>query len=112
MANTAQLSKFLKAEHCKDGNIINFMDAGIISNKTFKKDGIEETKLVLELAVEVNGEKKMYCPNQTTVGILTKAWGQDTERWVGKQGRVTIVPSPLGKDMLIIKPVEPADITI
>lgn len=105
MPNTSKLSNFLKAEHCKDGDIINFMDAGIISDKEFTNDNVKETKAILELGIEINGDKKTYSPNKTTIGILTKAWGADTEAWVGRQGRVTLVPSPLGKDMLIVKPV-------
>lgn len=96
----------MKADHVKDGDIINFMDAGVIEDKVFKKAGEEdETKPILEITVEVNGEVKTYSPNGTTVGILNKAWGGNTEAWVGKQGRVTIVPAPNGKDMIICKPI-------
>lgn len=112
MPNTSQLSKYIKAEHVKDGDVINFMDAGIIADKEFTKDGVKEIKTILELSVEIKGERKLYSPNQTTIGILSKAWTADTEKWVGKQGRITLVPSPLGKDMVIVKPIEPADIQL
>lgn len=105
MPNTSKLSKYLKAEHVKDGDIVNFMDAGTIEFREFNKDGKKETKLVLEITVEVNGEAKTYSPNATTVKILNEAWGSHTEAWAGKQGRITILPSPMGKDMIICKPV-------
>lgn len=108
MPHTSKLSKFLKAEHVKDGDIINFMDAGEIKDKDFKqKDGSSDIKPILELTVEVNGEKKVYSPNNTTIGILTKAWGANTEGWIGKQARITILPSPnTGREMIICKPIQ------
>lgn len=93
------------AAHVKDGDILNFMDAGEIKNKEFKKDGVSEIKPILELSVEINNEKKTYSPNNTTISILTKSWGADTEDWVGRQGRITILPGPSGRDMIICKPV-------
>jgi hypothetical protein len=104
MPETSRLSKYLKADNVKDGYIINFMDAGVIIDKTFKKDGKDETKPVLEMTVEVNGETKTYSPNGTTVGLLSKAWGTSTESWVGKQAVITLIPAPNGKDMIIAKP--------
>lgn len=105
MPNTSKLSKYLKAEHVKDGDIINFMDAGIITDKEFTQDGEKKINPVLEMNVEINGEKKIYCPNKTTCGLLSKSWGGDTEGWVGKQARITVIPGPNGKDMIIAKPV-------
>jgi len=104
MPETSRLSKYLKSDNVKDGDIINFMDAGVILDKTFKKEGKDEVKPVLEITVEVNGEVKTYSPNGTTVGLLSKAWGTSTEKWVGKQAFVTLIPAPNGKDMIIAKP--------
>lgn len=105
MVNTSSLSKFLKADHVKDDDIINFMTAGTIEFKEFKKDGKVETNPVLEMAVRVKGEDKIYTPNATTRGLLEKAWGNDTENWVGKQARITVIPGPNGKDMIVAKPI-------
>jgi hypothetical protein len=104
MPDTSKLSKFLKPEHAKDGDIITFLDAGIIVEKTFKKDGRDETKPVLEIAVKFKGETKTYSPNGTTVKLLTGAWGAATEKWVGKSAVITILPANNGKDMIIAKP--------
>jgi hypothetical protein len=104
MPDTSKLSKFIKAENAKDGDVITFLDAGIIIDKTFKKDGRDETKPVLEISVKFKGETKTYSPNGTTVKLLTAAWGSATEKWVGKSAVITILPSNHGKDMIIAKP--------
>lgn len=112
MPNTSKLSKYLKPEHVKDGDVINFMDPGVIMPKKFTKDGVTEEKPVLEITVEVNGDRKTYTPNGTTLGLFNKAWGTNTEKWVTKQARITLIPAPNGKDMIVAKPItlEPADI--
>lgn len=106
MPDTTQLSKYLKTEHVKDGDAINFLDAGVIIEKEFKKDGKTEKRPVLEMTVEVNGNKKTYSPNGTSVALLNKAWGKNTEKWVGKQAIVTLIPASNGKDMIVAKPRE------
>jgi len=106
MVDTSKLSKYLKVDNIRDGEVINFIDAGTIVEKEWKKDGKVEKKPALEITVEFRGEKKTYCPNGTSVGILTKAWGANTEGWVGKQARLNIIPAPNGKDMIIAKSCE------
>ena len=112
MPDTSKLSKYLKADSVKDGDIINFIDAGVILDREFKKDGKTEIKPVLEITVEVNGDKKTYSPNGTTIALLNKAWGKNTEKWVGRQAKVFIMPSSNGKDMIVAKPVlKPEEVT-
>lgn len=103
MPNTSKLSKYLKLEHVKDGDKITFIDPGAIVEKTFKKDGKDETKLALEITVSWRGENKTYSPNGTTAKLLSAAWGPDSEGWVGKSAIVTILPIN-GKDAIIAKP--------
>lgn len=110
MPNTNKLSIYLKADNLRDGTILTFIDAGEIKNKTFKKDGQDETRPVLEITVEVAGEEKTYSPNGTSVGLLSKVWGPNTEGWVGKKAAVTIIPSGNGKNMIIAKPVTSEDL--
>ena len=102
--DTSKLSKYLKPEHAKDGDVITFLDSGVIVEKTFKKDGRDETKPVLEIAVKFRGETKTYSPNGTTVKMLSTAWGTATEKWVGKSAVITILPANNGKDMILAKP--------
>lgn len=105
MPNVAKLSKFLKARDVKDGDVVNFMDAGKIETRDFKEDGVSREKSVLELTVVVNGDTKIYCPNGTSIDYLSDAWGGNTESWVGKQGRIIVLVAPNGKDMIICKPI-------
>ena len=104
MPDTSKLSKFLKPEHAKDGDVITFLDAGVIVEKTFKKDGRDDVKPVLEITVKFKGETKTYSPNGTTVKLLSAAWGTASEKWVGKSAVITILPANNGKDMIIAKP--------
>lgn len=107
MVNTSKLSKFLKAESVVDGEIITFMDGGVIMPREFRdsKTGIVETKDVFELTVKYQGDSKTYSPNTTTVKMLNKAWGTDSDKWIGKQARINVMPSAMGKDMIIAKPI-------
>ena len=104
MPDTSKLSKYLKPEHAKDGDVITFLDAGVIIDKTFKKDGRDEVKPCLEITVRFKGETKTYSPNGTTVKLLAGAWGTASEKWVGKSAVITILPANNGKDMIIAKP--------
>lgn len=102
MPDTSKLSRYLKAENVKDGDVITFVDAGVIVEKTFKKD--EPPKPALEITVKFRGENKTYSPNGTTVKLLNAAWGTATEKWVGKSATLHVLPSNSGKDMIIAKP--------
>lgn len=108
MPNVNQLQKFLKADNVRNGDIVNFIDPGTISEKEFGKDGQEKKKrTILEMNVVINGDQKIYSPNNTTVGILSKAWGENTEGWVGKQGVVCLIEQlSFGEltNVLIVKP--------
>ena len=101
MPNTGDLSKYLKVENVQDDDIITFVDAGVITTKEFKKG---EPKKVLEITVQHNEDTRTYCPNGTTVKLLNEAWGTDTEEWVGKKGRIAIMPTNDGKKMIVTKP--------
>ena len=107
MPDISKLSKYLKAEEVKDGDVITFLDPGTIEVKEFKKnDGEVEKKEVFEILVSINGNKKLYSPNVTTRKLLAKAWGNCTEHWVTKKAKITVVPSNNGKDMIIAKPLD------
>lgn len=104
MPNLSKLSKYLKPEAVKDGDVITFLDAGEIKNVEFLKDGQPEMKTVFEIGIEFRGEKKLYSPNATTRKVLVKAWSDDSENWKGKKAKITVVPAPNGKDMIVAKP--------
>lgn len=108
MPSTTQLQKYLKVDSVKNGDVVNFMDAGVIYDKDFpQKDGTKKVQTILEMTVMVNGEKKTYSPNRTTIKLLNEAWGTDTEKWVNKQGVVAIIDQiSFGElqPILVVKP--------
>lgn len=106
MVNTSKLSKYLKVENVRDGDLITFIDPGVIIDREFKdqKSGIVELKPVLEITVDYKGDKKTYSPNTTTTKLLNKAWGAETEKWVSKQARINILPASNGRDTIVAKP--------
>ena len=105
MPDTSTLSRFLKPEHVKDDDIITFLDAGTITEKEFKREGKVEKNNVLELNIEVKGNKRIYSPNSQSLKFLNAAWGTQTEKWVGRQARITLGLAPNGKETIIAKPV-------
>jgi hypothetical protein len=109
MPDISKLSKFLKPDGCKDGDVITFVDAGKILTREFGQGVEKEEKEVFEVTVSLNGESKTYSPNATTRKILVKSWGTNTEKWVGKKARIAILPAPNGHDMIIAKPYSDAE---
>ena len=106
MPNVNKLQKYLKADGCQDGDIITFLTAGVIESREFDKDGEKEEKDIFEILVLIGEDKKLYSPNATTRKLLSKAWGPDTEKWVGQKARISILPAPNNRDMIICKPLE------
>jgi len=64
MPNVSKLSnsKYLKVEMVTDGDMMIFKDAGTVVPKTFKQDGEDVTKDMLEITVDFKGEEKIYSP--------------------------------------------------
>lgn len=107
--DTSKLSKYLRVDGVKDGDVIEFVDAGKIYDKTFERNGEKEIRPILEITVKIRGEQKTYSPNGTTLKMLNKEWGTATEKWVGKKASLTILPASNGKDMIVAKPVGSRD---
>jgi hypothetical protein len=105
MPNLNKLSKYLKAEGCKDGDVITFLDAGEIKTREFEQNGKKEEKDIFEIKVEFKGDEKLYSPNATSRKLLSKSFGVETEKWVSKKARITILPSSTGHDMIVAKPI-------
>ena len=106
MVNISKLSnsKYMKVEMVTDGDMMMFKDAGVVVSKTFKQDGEDVAKEMLEITVDFKGESKIYSPNTTSMRLLVAAWGPDTELWIGKSARLFVVPTNKQKDMLLAKP--------
>ena len=110
MPNISKLSKFLRPEGVKDGDVITFLDEGVIVSKTFKKEGQpDEHKDTLEITVDFKGEHKTYSPNGTSLKLLGAEFGGSTEGWIGKKAKLFVVPASNGKDMIVAKPIDAVD---
>lgn len=67
-----------KGEDIKDGDIVKVKNAGVDVPGEF---GIQSIFLI-ELT---NGEEKNMSFNQTSMNNLIDVWGEDTDKWVGKE---------------------------
>jgi len=79
---------YLKAEDCKGGEIVEFIDAGVEAELTSPEG---KTKKVVNFRIEVNKEAKQYTPNRTALEMFLTTWGKDTLKWIGKKFEVTLV---------------------
>lgn len=114
MANTDDLVRFLKADMVKNGDLIHFCDAGQISDKEFKQEGVTKKNKVLEMEVMIGDAMKkiVYSPNKITIDLLKAAWGKDTQTWVGETGIVSIVEQIVFdklKPIIVVKPLTNLD---
>lgn len=44
----------------------------------------------VQFLIEIDLKKKLYKPNRKSVGALNKAWGTDSNLWVGKRAQVHV----------------------
>ena len=75
---------FLKAESCKGGEIVKFLDEGEITEITTPEGKV---KAVMNFQVDFNGVEKTFTPNKGNADIFLEAWG---ENWIGKKFKVTL----------------------
>ncbi len=79
---------FLKAEDVKGGEIVMFTDSGITAEITSPE---KKVKKVVNFGVRINDDDKTYTPNKTALQILIEAFGDETEEWVGRKFKITLV---------------------
>ena len=117
MPNLNDMSRFLKREDVKNGDILKFKDAGEIKDVDFSlaKDG-SNVKTVFQIGVELpDGKTKIVTLNKTSERILKEDYGVNTDNWVGKQVEVVFERTMcFGKmmDVMILKPAEQARVTL
>lgn len=94
---------FLKAEDCKAGEIVEFLDDGEVTEITTPEGKI---KAVMNFQVNINGKEKTFTPNKGNADIFLKAWG---EKWIGKKFKVTLVKVKVFgevKDSIVAEPMK------
>ena len=87
---------WLKADHVKDGDIIEFIDEGEMLEKEFRKG---EKKRLLEIGVKVNNEEYKLTMNNTNAERMKKKYGRDSKGWIGKTATINVVSQKVGKVM-------------
>lgn len=85
---------FLQSSPSKKATIIS---GGIVNPSP---EGVNR----LTLMVEIDSRHKKYTPNKTTLRVFVKAWGEDSDNWVGKV--ITLSTSKVNnKDAILGNPV-------
>lgn len=79
---------FLKAEDVKAGQVVTFLDSGVAAEITSPEGKV---KKVVNFGVKLNGDEKSYTPNKTALQVLIEAFGDETEEWVGRKFKITLV---------------------
>lgn len=93
---------FLKAEDCKGGEIIEFLDEGEVTDLRTPEG---KMKVVMNFQVKINGKEKTFTPNKTNADIFLKAWG---ENWAGRKFKVELVKVMVfgeKKDSIVAEPI-------
>jgi hypothetical protein len=92
----SDFDEYLHADAIEKGDIIE------ISGKAHYVSAEEATfgRPYLELPVKTPaGKTKIYTPNKTTLKKLAKAWGDETDSWLGKKVQLDIVQQNVRGEM-------------
>lgn len=89
---------FVTNEDVATGDIVTFTDGG----KEFEEeDKFKPGKKRLRFTIGVtlpNGEDKVIALNNTSKGNIMDHYGEDSDKWVGKEARVEVVTQKVGND--------------
>ena len=72
-----------KGEDIKDGDVVKFLDKGK------EIEGKYGAQRVFKIET-TNGSEKLVSVNQTSINYLIPKYGDDTEKWVGKEVKIWI----------------------
>lgn len=100
---------YLKVEEVKSGDIVKFINEGkwVESNKFKYDDGTPKKQLLF--LVEFKGAEKDLSINTTSKNALIRGWGEDTEKWIGKEAKIDLVKQNVGgtlKNVIYLEPIE------
>ena len=92
----------MSVENSEDGDIITFIDSGLYADMQDKSGKIKQ---VINFKVSNGRYELIYTPGNTALKALMKAWGRETDKWVGRKFQVKIVESiSFGKPVKMIYP--------
>lgn len=82
---------FLKAEDCKGGELCEILDAGSMEEIT-SPEGKVKPVLNFDIRFDLEGAKseKTFTPNKSNGNVMVEAWGDDTDKWVGKRFKIAL----------------------
>jgi hypothetical protein len=105
MVDTNEMESFLNEKSAKENDIVEILNEGVIE---IKEDATTKRKYrVLNLPVRVNGKLELiFTPNKDAVEVLKKAYGTNTQKWIGKKFTVKFYPKlAFGQTKTAILPV-------
>jgi hypothetical protein len=102
MVDFSDLDKYYNGENAHDGDIMVFVDGGVIEQKVGREG---DSYNVVNFNVEVGGKKLIYTPDARAIVELKKMFGRDTEAMVGQKVGIKTYPKKIfGKDAIGILP--------
>lgn len=100
---------FLKAEICKGGELCEILNAGCLENITSPEGAVKSVlNFEVRFDIENNGKEKTFSPNKSNGNVMTDAWGDDTEGWVGKRFKISLAKvNVFGKfkNSIVVEPI-------
>lgn len=104
MVNTGELESYLNDKSTREGDIWEVRGPGNIEEITDRTT--KKVKRVLNIPVEMGTKRLTYTPGKNALKEMQKAWGTDTEAWVGKKFQIKLVLMQIGaNEQNVIKPV-------
>ena len=97
---------YLKAEDCKGGEICEILDEGEITEIQTPEG---QAKSVMNFQVTFHDAEKTFTPNKSNGNILVDAFGEETNKWVGKKFKITMAKVRVFgkiKDSIIVEPLD------
>jgi len=78
--------RYLNVDNCADNDLITILDSGT-------EDKNQWGKVKYNFKASNGSYELIYTPDFMAIKELTKAFGRQTDSWVNKQFRVSIVPN-------------------
>ena len=102
---------YLKAEDCKGGEICEISDEGELSEITSPEGKVKEV-LNFQILFDVEGKKleKTFTPNKSNGNVLVEAFGEETDKWIGRRFKITLTKVRVFGKMKPSIIVEPLDV--
>lgn len=92
----SDLDEYLHADAIKEGDAIEIAGKARYVSSEEAAFG----RPYLEMPVKLmNGKSRIWTPNKTTLKRLAKAYGDDTDSWVGKRVKLTITKQNVRGEM-------------